>query len=304
MHMRKLLSITLSVLCTVCVAAAPAPQTPDTGQSSDVAKTTIEADSTQEILFYFVPKVSMFFYGGNEKPIEEAGKMIEQHRSEIESGEMFISVNGYSSSFITEYSNYKMAKVRSNQVKSYYITNLGMKEEYYITDGDMEAIRERVDHVKGVTDTWTISGTILAPKGDFETYVSCGTWDMQYANQTEMKRGKYFTREDFYAGNKVGVISDQDAIRLFGTDDVVGMTVEVTLYNITQEVTLIGVCVLRVLWVCFIFPLDPTMENLMLSYPVTWIITSLANGAYLYWICRKLFRSGRTSCAVSAVHGT
>ena len=69
-------------------------------------------------------------------------------------------------------------------------------------------------------------------------------------------------------------------------------------------VTLIGVCVLRVLWVCFIFPLDPTMENLMLSYPVTWIITSLANGAYLYRICRKLFRSGRTACAVSAVHGT
>ncbi len=141
MHMRKLLSITLSVLCTVCVAAAPAPQTPDTGQSSDVAKTTIEADSSQEILFYFVPKVSMFFYGGNEKPIEEAGKMIEQHRSEIESGEMFISVNGYSSSFITEYSNYKMAKVRSNQVKSYYITNLGMKEEYYITKNHTTAYK-------------------------------------------------------------------------------------------------------------------------------------------------------------------
>lgn len=133
MHMRKLLSITLSVLCTVCVAAAPAPQSPDTGHNSDVAKTTIGADSTQEILFYFVPKVSMFFYDVNKKAIEEAAKMIEQHRSEIESGEMFISVNGYSSSFITESSNYKMAKVRSNQVKSYYITNLGMKEEYYIT---------------------------------------------------------------------------------------------------------------------------------------------------------------------------
>ena len=136
--------------------------------------------------------------------------------------------------------NDELNSMAGGQVAIY--VNDDAQEEYYITDGDMEAIRERVDHVKGVTDTWTISGTILAPKGDFETYVSCGTWDMQYANQTEMKRGKYFTREDFYAGNKVGVISDQDAIRLFGTDDVVGMTVEVTLYNITQEVTLIGVC--------------------------------------------------------------
>ena len=56
-------------------------------------------------------------------------------------------------------------------------------------------------------------------------------------------------------------------------------------------VTLLGVCVLRVLWVCFVFPLDPTMENLMLSYPVTWIVTALANGGYLYLVCRRLFRT-------------
>ena len=141
MHMRKLLSITLSVLCTVCVAAAPAPQSPDTGQSSDVAKTTIQADSSQEILFYFVPKVSMFFYDVNKMAIKEASEMIEEHRSEIESGKVLISVNGYSSSFDTEEANYKMARQRSSQVKSYYITNLGMKEEYYITKNHTTAYK-------------------------------------------------------------------------------------------------------------------------------------------------------------------
>ena len=58
-------------------------------------------------------------------------------------------------------------------------------------------------------------------------------------------------------------------------------------------ITLLGVCVLRVVWVYTIFPLQPTMENLMLSYPITWIITAAANGLYLYWICRKLFRAAR-----------
>ncbi len=135
--------------------------------------------------------------------------------------------------------NDELNSMAGGQVAIY--VNDDAQEEYYITNEDMEALREKVDHVKGVTDTWTMSGTLLAPKGDFETYVSCGTWDMQYANQIEMKRGKFFTREDFYAGNKVGIISDQDALRIFGTDDVVGMTVEVTLYNITQEITLIGV---------------------------------------------------------------
>lgn len=141
MHMRKLLSITLSVLCTVCVAAAPAPQTPDTGEKSDAVKTTIQADSSQEILFYFVPKVSMFFYDVNKMAIKEASEMIEEHRSEIESGKVLISVNGYSSSFDTEEANYKMARQRSSQVKSYYITNLGMKEEYYITKNHTTAYK-------------------------------------------------------------------------------------------------------------------------------------------------------------------
>lgn len=56
-------------------------------------------------------------------------------------------------------------------------------------------------------------------------------------------------------------------------------------------VTLLGVCVLRVLWVFFIFPLHRSMSNLMLSYPVSWAITAAVNGAFLYWICRKMFHS-------------
>ena len=58
-------------------------------------------------------------------------------------------------------------------------------------------------------------------------------------------------------------------------------------------ITLFGVCVLRIVWVYTIFPLNPTMGNLMLSYPITWLLTAAVNGFYLYWICRKLFLSRR-----------
>ena len=53
-------------------------------------------------------------------------------------------------------------------------------------------------------------------------------------------------------------------------------------------ITLLGVCVLRVFWVWLIFPLQPTMGNLMLSYPITWGITAIANGIYLYWAYNKI----------------
>lgn len=38
-------------------------------------------------------------------------------------------------------------------------------------------------------------------------------------------------------------------------------------------VTIIGVCGLRLLWMWFIFPLNPTIINIFTTYPVTWVIT-------------------------------
>ncbi len=67
-------------------------------------------------------------------------------------------------------------------------------------------------------------------------------------------------------------------------------------------VTLLGVCVLRIAWVWWIFPLHPTMGNLMLSYPITWTLTAAVNGFYLYYLCRQLFQQGR-SAVVPALAG-
>ena len=39
-------------------------------------------------------------------------------------------------------------------------------------------------------------------------------------------------------------------------------------------ITLVGVCVLRIVWVYTVFPVHPTMGNLMLSYPITWAIVN------------------------------
>ena len=55
-------------------------------------------------------------------------------------------------------------------------------------------------------------------------------------------------------------------------------------------VTLLGACVFRICWVIWIFPHYKTMQNLLLSYSVSWILVCLVNGLILYFICRKLFR--------------
>lgn len=60
---------------------------------------------------------------------------------------------------------------------------------------------------------------------------------------------------------------------------------------IPMVTTTSGACVFRVAWVTWIFPLRPSMENLLLSYPISWILVSAVNGVILYCICRRLLSS-------------
>ena len=55
-------------------------------------------------------------------------------------------------------------------------------------------------------------------------------------------------------------------------------------------VIMMGVCGLRVVWVFWILPCKRTMETLMVSYPVSWILVILINGAMLFYICRKMLK--------------
>ena len=52
--------------------------------------------------------------------------------------------------------------------------------------------------------------------------------------------------------------------------------------------TFLGACVLRIVWVYTIFPLYPSMENLLLSYPISWGLTAIANALCLYWVYKKI----------------
>ena len=55
-------------------------------------------------------------------------------------------------------------------------------------------------------------------------------------------------------------------------------------------ISLFGVCLLRIVWARWIFPLHPTMEWLMVSYPVSWVLVSTFNGVFLALFCRRLVR--------------
>ncbi|MBR7155760.1 MAG: MATE family efflux transporter [Lentisphaeria bacterium] len=65
-------------------------------------------------------------------------------------------------------------------------------------------------------------------------------------------------------------------------------------------ISLMGTCVFRVIWIFFIFPKNPCMENLMISYPISWIMICLGNGTLLFCICRKMVKEHDRLAALPA----
>ena len=122
-----------------------------------------------------------------------------------------------------------------------YVNNEQSKEKIYFDEDDFDVIREKIDGVKGVTPVYTLYGSVVGKKGEFTAYTSGGSESMQFYQTEPIVDGRYFTAADYYAGNRVCVITQQAAKKLFGTTDVIGMSIEVTLSGTTQDLTIVGI---------------------------------------------------------------
>ena len=121
-----------------------------------------------------------------------------------------------------------------------YCSEDAIEEEEWITPEDLEDLRN-LDEVEGVSVASTLNGETVTGKGNFSLYITADTEDAWMVNNDSMKRGSYFTDADVSEGRNVCVISEADAKRLFGTDDVVGMDVDVSCYDITKTYRIVGV---------------------------------------------------------------
>lgn len=115
------------------------------------------------------------------------------------------------------------------------------KSNIEFTESDFEAIMTKVDHVKGVTPAYQMSGTVAGRKGNFDSYVTGGNHFLEFSSSDKIIKGRYFTEDEYYSARKVCIITEKSANKLFGTTDVIGMNVEVTMYNASQELEIVGI---------------------------------------------------------------
>ncbi len=111
------------------------------------------------------------------------------------------------------------------------------------TEDDFALVKEKVEHVKGATAQYSYWGaTARGRKGDFTATLNGGNTALQYAIGNEpIVRGRYFSQSECDAASMVCVLKESDARSLFGTTDVVGMTFELNIWGVSQDVRIVGI---------------------------------------------------------------
>ena len=124
-------------------------------------------------------------------------------------------------------------------VYSYGDNDEGISLEF--TNDDLDALKTHVKNVKAVTPNFGFSGMVTGRKGNFSCYLNAGSEGLQYSSSDPIIKGRYFTENDYYVGNKVCVLTEQSAEQLFGNTNVVGMTLDITVWGDTEEFTIVGI---------------------------------------------------------------
>lgn len=120
------------------------------------------------------------------------------------------------------------------------VSNDAITESEFITAEDVQAVRE-IDTVEGVNVSESYDGETVTGKGNFSIMLTAEGPDAKLLNNSEMKYGNYFGENEIEEGKNVCVISDADAKRLFGIDDVVGMNLDITCYDSSKSFRIMGV---------------------------------------------------------------
>lgn len=114
-------------------------------------------------------------------------------------------------------------------------------EKYLVTQDDLKEIRQ-IKGVKAATGQVFYEGTTKTKKDEFTVnFIGIDQDGFEFL-ESKFVKGRPFNEREADDGKKVCVISEEDAMKFFGSTDVVGMDIVVTLYEkYDVNLTIIGV---------------------------------------------------------------
>ena len=114
-------------------------------------------------------------------------------------------------------------------------------ESDYISMEDIQQIKERVPGVVAASPSQTMSGEVRTDKKFHQAYISYYMPDAFLMADMDLKGGRLWNQSDYDNARNVCIIDQTGAKALFGTDDVVGMKVDLQLEGRSGQFTIVGV---------------------------------------------------------------
>lgn len=150
---------------------------------------------------------------------------------------MIMSVgNGVKNTLVSE-----MNSLFSGQIIIYASSDGGYTMENMFDEDDMDAIRKQIPHVKGVVAQVTLGDVVEGSRRTYDGTYELVNPDYDFTKQNKIIRGRNFTWEEYNDAAKVCVIQEESALAYFGSTNVIGETIEITLLNKIVPLRIIGV---------------------------------------------------------------
>lgn len=111
----------------------------------------------------------------------------------------------------------------------------------YITYSDMEQIKAKISYVKYISPQLQKQGIANSNRKTKTAIIIGASDDLAGLSNLEMLAGRFYNNIEYFEGRPVVVIDDIAAKDLFGTDDVVGKTLDIGPKISTKKVTIVGV---------------------------------------------------------------
>ena len=108
------------------------------------------------------------------------------------------------------------------------------------TKDDMDLLEEAMPDIKGVSPDFSVYGKVVGRRETYSAYVSGGTESLEYSYSNGIVKGRYFTRQQVDSNQRVCVMLLDDAKKIFGTEDAIGLNIDITIWGKTATYTVVG----------------------------------------------------------------
>lgn len=105
---------------------------------------------------------------------------------------------------------------------------------------DIEFVENALPDIYGLSPQLDGYGKVTTRKGAFEASVTAGSESMLYSLGNGICKGSYFTKQQVESGQRVCVMLVDDAKHIFGTEDAIGLELELTVWGKTATYTVVG----------------------------------------------------------------